>query len=77
MIVDRWYRHLVKTIIWRLMALLILGAIAYFMTDSFALTAYIAIADQVFKTALYYLYEHAWSKIDFGRELAGEINEHM
>lgn len=69
MIVDTWYRHLLKTGTWRILAFIVLGIISYWATGSLALAGTIASLDWIIKSALYFLHEYAWSKSNLGRRL--------
>lgn len=69
MIVDTWYRHLLKTGSWRIVAFTILGIISYLVTGSLALAGAIAGLDWIIKSILYFLHEYAWSKSNIGRRL--------
>ena len=67
MIVDTWWRDLIKTGTWRILAFLMLAATSYWVTGSFAIAGSIALADWVFKSVAYFIHERAWSKIKLGR----------
>lgn len=69
MIVDTWYRHLLKTGTWRVIAFVMLGLISYWATGSLALAGTIAGLDWIIKSALYFLHEYAWSHSNIGRRL--------
>jgi adenylyl-sulfate kinase len=68
MIYDTWYRHLLKTGSWRIIAFVVLALTSYWVTGSLALAGSIAVADWVIKTILYFAHEVAWSKTDIGRK---------
>jgi adenylylsulfate kinase len=69
MIVDTWYRHLLKTGSWRVVAFTTLSILSYFITGSLALAASIAVADWIVKSLLYFAHEWAWTKTNIGRKL--------
>ena len=69
MIKDLWWRTLIKTGTWRIIAFLVLGLISYFLTGSLAIATSIALADWLIKTILYYLHEIAWNNLKFGRKI--------
>lgn len=69
MIIDKWWRHLVKTGTWRVVAFTLLGIISYIATGSWKIAATIAAVDWVLKSATYFLHEWLWSKSTFGREV--------
>lgn len=68
-VVDKWWRHLLKTTTWRIIALVFLMVLSYILTGSMAIATSIAVADLLIKGTLYFLHEHAWSKLNIGREL--------
>lgn len=65
--VEFWYRHLIKTGTWRVFAFTMLCAITYIATGSLVIAGSIAIADLLIKSAVYFLHELIWSKINIGR----------
>lgn len=69
MIVDTWYRHLLKTGSWRAIAFVTLGIISYWATGSLAVAGAIAGLDWIIKSVAYFLHEYAWSKSNIGRRL--------
>jgi adenylylsulfate kinase len=68
MVKELWYRHLIKTGTWRIIAFLALGVISYILTGSLALATSIALADWLIKTVLYLGHEMIWSKLNIGRQ---------
>jgi len=69
MVKDKWWRHLVKTGTWRVVALLFITCLAYVFTGSFAVAGAVATIDLVIKSTLYFVHEWAWSKVSIGKEL--------
>ena len=63
---ELWYRSLIKTGTWRVIAFAALSVISYVVTGSIALATSIALADWIVKTLLYFLHERAWSKSNMG-----------
>lgn len=59
---------MVKTGTWRLISLGFLVALTYGLSGSLALASSVALIDLMFKSALYFLHEHVWSKTAIGRE---------
>jgi adenylyl-sulfate kinase len=66
---ELWWRLLLKTGTWRVVAFLTLGLISYFLTGSLALATTIALADWIIKTVLYFGHELVWSKLNIGRKI--------
>jgi uncharacterized membrane protein len=64
---DTRKRSLAKTIVWRLIGILILGGIAWAFTHSWTETTYITIAFHIIRTILYYYHERMWDRIEWGR----------
>lgn len=69
MITEKWWRHLVKTGTWRVVCLFFIAALSYYLTGSLLLAGSIAAIDLVFKSALYFAHEYAWSISNFGKEV--------
>lgn len=67
---ELWYRHLIKTGTWRVIAFTMLCAVSYIVTGSIATATSIALADWLIKTLLYFVHELAWSKINIGRRVS-------
>lgn len=68
-VVDKWWRHLVKTGTWRVVCLFFIAALSYWLTGSLLLAGSIAAIDLVFKSTLYFAHEYAWSKSTLGKEV--------
>lgn len=69
MVKDLWWRALIKTGTWRVIAFFVLGLITYLTTGSLVLATTIALADWIAKSVLYFLHELAWSRLKFGRRV--------
>lgn len=67
MVKERWYRHLIKTITWRIIAFIALGVISFHLTGSIAMATSIVAADWLIKMVLYVGHEWAWSKSSIGQ----------
>lgn len=61
-------RSLVKTLVYRLLMIVITIVVAYVFTDSVAAALNIGIVTNVVKTLIYYGYERAWNHISWGIE---------
>ena len=68
MVKELWYRHLVKTGTWRIVAFIALSIVSYSLTGSIAMATSIVLADWLIKTILYLVHEWAWSKSNIGRK---------
>lgn len=69
MVKELWYRHLIKTGTWRVVAFTALAIITYMVTGSIALATSIALVDWIVKTILYFIHELVWSKLNVGRKV--------
>jgi len=65
---DKHRRTLVKTLIWRLLAVFITWIIAYIFSRDFRVSTAIAITANLIKTICYYVHERMWNKITFGKK---------
>jgi len=65
-------RSWVKSIIWRLIGIFILGSIAWVITKDWQTTTTITGIFHAIRTILYYLYERGWNRIVWGKiEIGG------
>ena len=62
-------RSIAKSVTWRLISIVILVAVSYYVTGDIKETTGITILFQVILAALYYIHERAWSKVLWGRLL--------
>ena len=60
-------RAWIKSIVWRLMGIVILGAISFGITRSWREMSLITILFHSIRVVLYYLHERAWERINWGR----------
>jgi uncharacterized membrane protein len=60
-------RAWIKSIVWRLMGIVILGAISFAITRSWREMSLITILFHSIRVVLYYLHERAWERIQWGR----------
>lgn len=60
-------RSWVKSIIWRLIGIFILGAIAWVITHNWQTTTIITVIFHAIRTVLYYIYERGWDQVSWGR----------
>jgi len=67
-------RSLMKALIWRLFAICNTLTMAIFIAKDISIASKIAGSDAIFKTALMFVYERAWAKIEWGKEYQMEYN---
>jgi uncharacterized membrane protein len=65
---DAPRRSLVKTISWRITGSGATFAIAYMLTDNFAVAGIIGLTQMVTNTILYYFHERIWNRIRWGQQ---------
>ena len=70
---DAAGRSLAKALIWRLFAICNTLTMAIFIAKDISIASKIASTDAVFKTALMYVYERAWARINWGKEYLMEF----
>jgi len=61
-------RSFAKAITWRLIGSMDTFILSYILTGRFTIAFSIGSAEVFTKTALYYLHERAWNKIELGKE---------
>ena len=59
-------RSMLKGLSWRLLATLVTGLIAYFLSKDVWLALTIALIEFPLKFLIYYLHERAWSQVPLG-----------
>lgn len=69
MTVDTRKRSLVKSITWRILGVILLGAIAYYATGSWVDTGAITLSFHGIRVVMYYYFERCWERISWGRKL--------
>ncbi len=60
-------RSILKTITWRIIAILITTFVVFMFTKKAVLSISIGSLDTVIKLFIYYLHERMWNKLRFGR----------
>lgn len=66
--VDTWQRAVVKSLLWRVIGLVLLGGIAYGITGSWGHTAVITLAFHGIRVAMYIVFERCWEHVGWGRK---------
>jgi len=69
---DTHLRSWVKSIVWRVFGIIILGAIAWMITHDWQETTIITTIFHIIRTVLYYFYERGWNRVSWGRIKNGE-----
>ncbi|MDY6864616.1 MAG: DUF2061 domain-containing protein [Halobacteriota archaeon] len=64
---DTRYRSLVKTLSWRLIAVMITTTVAYSLTRNIFLSASVGSLDSIAKIFFYYVHERTWENVKWGR----------
>ena len=65
---DRHRRTLIKTITWRLIALVITWIIVYTFSRDIKMSVAISITANALKALFYYIHERIWNRVSFGRQ---------
>ena len=68
-IVESRERTIVKTITWRLIAIVVTYLITYAIYGNYEVSFFTAVLINLVKSILYYLHERAWTKIKWGYKL--------
>lgn len=71
---DNVGRSLAKALIWRLFAICNTLTMAVFVSKDLSVASKIAGSDAIFKTALMFVYERVWARIQWGKEYLVEYN---
>ena len=64
---DTKMRSWVKSIVWRIVGIVLLAAISYLITDSWKETSIITVLFHLIRVILYYFHERLWERISWGR----------
>lgn len=67
-------RSLMKALVWRVFAICNTLTMAIFIAKDISIASKIAGSDAIFKTALMFVYERVWAKIEWGKEYEVEYN---
>ena len=71
---DNVGRSLAKALIWRLFAICNTLTMAIFVAKDLRIASKIAGSDAIFKTALMFMYERVWARIQWGKEYLIEFS---
>ena len=64
---DTRKRSWAKAVSWRILGILLLGAIAYAFTGSWSESLWVTVVFTVVRLFLYYVHERAWEKVRWGK----------
>jgi len=64
---DTRARSWVKSILWRLIGIVILGAVSYVITGNWKQMTLITVLFHSIRVVLYYFHERAWERISWGK----------
>ncbi len=65
---DSHWRSIIKSITWRLIAVIITILISYIWLHEWGSSIALSLMANGIKAFLYYLHERGWNRIDFGRK---------
>ncbi len=66
--IDSHLRSWVKSLVWRVIGIFILGALAWLFTRDWEETTLITVTFHSIRFVLYYLHERCWEKVTWGRK---------
>ena len=75
MVLESKKRSLTKSLIWRIIGILILGLITWIFTKNIEVTTSVTIFFHTIRFVLYYLHERFWEKIDWGLMKRSDLSE--
>ncbi len=65
---DTRMRSWVKSLVWRVIGIALLGGLSYLITGNWQEMTLITVTFHSVRMALYYLHERAWERISWGRQ---------
>jgi uncharacterized membrane protein len=68
-------RSFAKSITWRILGIVILGAITWFLTQSWQITTAVTALFHLIRVILYYFHERVWDRIDWGLKKKNELTD--
>ena len=69
---DTRLRSIGKSATWRIISIVVLVAVAYFITGDVKKTTGITVIFQIILAVLYYLHERVWTRISWGKLNEGD-----
>ena len=73
---ERKTRSLIKAVSWRVIALLVLGAVSYMFTGNWEETSLITLIYSVIQIFIYFAHERIWERIKWGKPTGVEQLPH-
>lgn len=67
--IDTRARSLVKSVIWRILGIVLLGLIVYLITGNWAETGIITVTFHGIRVVMYYYFERGWERVSWGRNI--------
>ncbi len=67
-------RSWVKSITWRILGILILGAITWLYTQDLKVTTGVTLIFHTIRLVLYYYHERLWNRVDWGLKKQSELS---
>jgi len=64
---DTKKRSLAKSVVWRIIAIVVLGTVSYFVTEDWKQVTVITVLFNCLQVVLYYSHERIWSRISWGK----------
>ena len=64
---ESWRRAVVKSVVWRVIGVVILGGVSYAFTGSFSESLGITSVFTAIRVVLYVVHERVWDRIGWGR----------
>jgi uncharacterized membrane protein len=68
-------RSIAKSITWRILGIVILAAVTWFLTQSWEITTAVTVLFHAIRVILYYFHERLWHRIDWGLKSKSELTE--
>ncbi len=68
-------RSWMKSITWRALGIVILGAITWVFTSNWQITTTVTVLFLAIRVVLYYFHERLWGRIDWGLKNRNELTE--
>ena len=68
-------RSFIKSIVWRLLGIAILGLITWTYTKNLEVTTMVTVLFHSLRLMLYYFHERLWERIDWGLKKKSDLSE--
>ena len=67
MTIDTKARSIVKSVVWRVIGIVLLGYISYLFTHNWEKTTLITLIFHAIRLVMYYYHERIWERVSWGR----------